>query len=139
MANATSPDPTNDLVPVEHQEEETVDPVAPAPEPKLPSRKDASLKEFMGKMDDYAPIVRSATKSFCPYVASSSHSRRSQMQSQITTSPKLAFHHHHKQTKSLPVSLPSQRRSLSPISLLMPTSTPAFDPPIVTPTTRWET
>ncbi len=27
-------------------------------EPKLPSRKDASLKEFMSKMDDYAPIVR---------------------------------------------------------------------------------
>ena len=59
MANATSPDPTTDLVPVEHQEEETVDPVAPAPEPKLPSRKDASLKEFLGKMDDYAPIVGS--------------------------------------------------------------------------------
>lgn len=31
--------------------------IAPGPEPKLPSRKDASLKEFMGKMDDYAPIV----------------------------------------------------------------------------------
>lgn len=31
--------------------------IAPAPEPKLPSRKDASLKEFLGKMDDYAPIV----------------------------------------------------------------------------------
>lgn len=31
---------------------------ASMPEPKLPSRKDASLKEFLGKMDDYAPIVR---------------------------------------------------------------------------------
>lgn len=31
-------------------------------EPKLPSRKDTSLKEFLGKMDDYAPIV-SSTKS----------------------------------------------------------------------------
>ena len=33
---------------------------APAPtvtEPKLPTRKDASLKEFLNKMDDYAPIV----------------------------------------------------------------------------------
>lgn len=28
-------------------------------EPKLPSRKDTSLKEFLGKMDDYAPIVSS--------------------------------------------------------------------------------
>ncbi len=27
---------------------------------KLPTRKDASLKEFLGKMDDYAPIVSRA-------------------------------------------------------------------------------
>lgn len=32
--------------------------VAPVPESKLPTRKDASLKEFLNKMDDYAPIVR---------------------------------------------------------------------------------
>ena len=56
MANAESPDPSADLVPVPNKDEE-VDPVAPAPEPKLPTRKDASLKEFMSKMDDYAPIV----------------------------------------------------------------------------------
>lgn len=30
----------------------------PMPESKLPTRKDASLKEFLTKMDDYAPIVR---------------------------------------------------------------------------------
>ena len=30
-------------------------------EPKLPSRKDTSLKEFLGKMDDYAPIVSSTS------------------------------------------------------------------------------
>lgn len=30
----------------------------PAPELKLPTRKDASLKDFLNKMDDYAPIVR---------------------------------------------------------------------------------
>lgn len=34
-------------------------------EPKLPSRKDTSLKEFLGKMDDYAPIV-SSPQSFRP-------------------------------------------------------------------------
>jgi len=28
------------------------------PEPRLPTRKDTSLKEFLNKMDDYAPIVR---------------------------------------------------------------------------------
>jgi transcription initiation factor TFIID subunit 10 len=62
MANAESPDPSADLVPVANKDEE-VDPVAPAPEPKLPTRKDASLKEFMSKMDDYAPIVSSSTNS----------------------------------------------------------------------------
>jgi transcription initiation factor TFIID subunit 10 len=57
MVNADSPDASADLVPVANKDEE-VDPLAPAPEPKLPTRKDASLKEFLGKMDDYAPIVR---------------------------------------------------------------------------------
>jgi transcription initiation factor TFIID subunit 10 len=57
MANGDSPDPSTDLLPVTNADEE-VDPVAPAPEPKLPTRKDASLKEFLSKMDDYAPIVR---------------------------------------------------------------------------------
>jgi hypothetical protein len=56
MANAESPDPSKDLLPVDRTDEE-VDPLAPAPEPKLPTRKDASLKEFLAKMDDYAPIV----------------------------------------------------------------------------------
>jgi transcription initiation factor TFIID subunit 10 len=31
--------------------------VAPANEPKIPTKKDASLREFLNKMDDYAPIV----------------------------------------------------------------------------------
>ena len=29
----------------------------PSPEARIPLRKDISLKEFMGKMDEYAPIV----------------------------------------------------------------------------------
>lgn len=28
------------------------------PEPRIPVKKDVTLREFMGKMDDYAPIVR---------------------------------------------------------------------------------
>lgn len=56
MANADSPDPSKDLLPVPDKEDE-VDPLAPAVEPKLPTRKDASLKDFLSKMDDYAPIV----------------------------------------------------------------------------------
>lgn len=31
---------------------------APLPETREPTRKDISLREFLGKMDDYAPIVR---------------------------------------------------------------------------------
>jgi transcription initiation factor TFIID subunit 10 len=56
MANADSPDPSTDLLPVTNADEE-VDPVAPAPEPKLPTRKDASLKEFLSKMYDFGPSV----------------------------------------------------------------------------------
>jgi transcription initiation factor TFIID subunit 10 len=56
MANADSPDPNTDLVPIVNEGEE-VDPVATAPEPKIQTRKDATLKEFLSKMDDYAPIV----------------------------------------------------------------------------------
>jgi len=32
--------------------------VIPLPDSKAPTRKDASLKDFLNKMDDYAPIVR---------------------------------------------------------------------------------
>lgn len=58
MADAASPDPNVDLLPVDNAEEEANAPApAPAPEPKLLTRKDTSLKEFLSKMDDYAPIV----------------------------------------------------------------------------------
>lgn len=57
MANVDSPDPSKDLLPIEAAEEESAAPPVPE-EPKVSSRKDASLKEFLSKMDDYAPIVR---------------------------------------------------------------------------------
>jgi len=36
---------------------EPEEPVPTIPESRLPTRKDTSLKEFLNKMDDYAPIV----------------------------------------------------------------------------------
>lgn len=56
MATNGTPEENHAAAPAVNGTTEDVDPVAPA-EAKLPTRKDASLKEFLGKMDDYAPIV----------------------------------------------------------------------------------
>jgi transcription initiation factor TFIID subunit 10 len=53
LENADLPPATQD-----GQQEPEGEEVAPVPvEAKLPTRKDISLKEFLNKMDDYAPIV----------------------------------------------------------------------------------
>lgn len=115
MANADSPDPTKDLVPVNPENEE-VEPLAPPPEPKLPTRKDASLKEFLSKMDDYAPIVSYKQT----YISKSKAKPRFPMPLQTTISQKLVFHHHHRQTRDLRDSLLLRPKSSLPILLLMP-------------------
>ncbi|KAI4124161.1 MAG: hypothetical protein LQ347_005839, partial [Umbilicaria vellea] len=33
-----------------------LDALDPPPDPRIPTRKDMSLREFLGKMDEYAPI-----------------------------------------------------------------------------------
>lgn len=46
------------------QAEEETGGYAPLVDPRLPTRKDTSLKEFLAKIDDYAPIVSVALPSF---------------------------------------------------------------------------
>lgn len=52
---AENPEPPQNTQNAEAEEAEAI---APLPEPKLPTRKDTSLREFLSKMDDYAPLVR---------------------------------------------------------------------------------
>ena len=56
MDAPATPDPAIELVPPPNADEEMETSPA-APESRMPTRKDASLKEFLIKMDDYAPIV----------------------------------------------------------------------------------
>ena len=58
MANAPSENP--EQAPSASQQQQQMAPEEDAPVPveaKMPTRKDTSLKEFLTKMDDYAPIV----------------------------------------------------------------------------------
>lgn len=49
---------TNDQLPAtQNGPVDDVEAPVPIPESRLPSRKDTSLREFLNKMDDYAPIV----------------------------------------------------------------------------------
>jgi len=62
VAAPTAPVATNGANGAQQQQQPVADgpngpPVTMMPESRLPTRKDASLKEFLNKMDDYAPIV----------------------------------------------------------------------------------
>ncbi|KAI1095402.1 transcription initiation factor IID, TAF10 subunit [Rostrohypoxylon terebratum] len=59
---APQPIENEQIPPVVSQQIEEDGPVAT--DPKIPTRKDTSLKEFMSKMDDYAPIIPEAVINF---------------------------------------------------------------------------
>jgi transcription initiation factor TFIID subunit 10 len=85
MANTDSPDLTTALVPAPTRTvEEEPNPVAPAPEPKLPTRKDVSLKEFLSKMDDYAPIVCCPISTTPPHTSHHTSNPSSQIPDAVT-------------------------------------------------------
>lgn len=58
---ATNPQPENTEQAIAAPNGAQPEPSDEAPalqDPRLPTRKDTSLKELLSKMDDYAPIVR---------------------------------------------------------------------------------
>jgi len=62
-----------------------IDSIATAVDPRLPTKKDASLREFLGKMDDYAPIVS--------FSASSPRENNQPNRVEAALQPSLAYTH----------------------------------------------
>ena len=58
MASDAPEKTTEQTPPAPEVPTEEAPPAPTVPESRLPTRKDVSLREFLNKMDDYAPIVR---------------------------------------------------------------------------------
>lgn len=129
-----------EMNPEQPEEAPAVDPMAPAP---TPSKKETSLREFLGKMDDYAPIVCSPD-SPRPSQHPANH-LRSLTPSLLTISRSPASHHQAQGPAKRPRTLRASSRSpLKSSSLISPrtlTSSRAFAlqtaPPQTMPLAAW--
>jgi transcription initiation factor TFIID subunit 10 len=61
-----APEKTEQTPPAPEVPSDEAPPAPTIPDSRLPTRKDVSLREFLNKMDDYAPIVRSSPLSIEP-------------------------------------------------------------------------
>jgi hypothetical protein len=85
-----------------------------AQEARIPAKKDANLKEFLGKMDDYAPIVRPLSLLSCAPVGKISANRihhRSLMRLQTTSLLSPDSRHHPRRPSNSRASSPSPLKS----------------------------
>jgi hypothetical protein len=60
LPNGVTQDETQDTQDITMSDQPPTSNDAGAPESRIPTKKDATLREFLSKMDDYAPIVRAS-------------------------------------------------------------------------------
>ncbi|KAI9703797.1 MAG: hypothetical protein M1836_007567 [Candelina mexicana] len=63
-ANALNLDGANDTGDSSSTLAPDLDPIGHGPDPRIPTKKDASLREFLSKMDEYAPIIPDAVTNY---------------------------------------------------------------------------
>jgi hypothetical protein len=104
-------------------------------EARIPAKKDATLREFLGKMDEFAPIVCSSMLTL--YEKMMLNAYRSPTQLPTTTSHAPACHRHRTPRPTSPAYLRLRRRSSLPTLRPTHTSSRASDRPTPQVTIPW--